>query len=230
MGIRHLALCALVTTLVVPGRTGAETIDRSDGSTPSVGVQPMPAPPTGEGEIDAGILPGADVEPDKLPGARGREARRVGRRDARTVRRVLEVLHTDNRLAIDLGRLAVAKAKSPRLRDFGALVARDHEVDDERVAALAAKKGLDPKRREDERLHELRQRFEATRAEQFDRVYLESIVVLHTNLVARVQAVRRRIEDADTRVLLEETLATLERHRLMADELLRDDDLGDLSG
>jgi predicted outer membrane protein len=72
--------------------------------------------------------------------------------------------------------------------------------------------------------------FEATRAEQFDRVYLESIVVLHTNLVARVQAVRRRIEDADTRVLLEETLATLERHRLMADELLRDDDLGDLSG
>lgn len=148
---------------------------------------------------------------------------------ARQASWILSRIHEANRQEIRLGRLAMDRAGSDRVRDYARQLVEDHRRSDERLTDLAQRKGIDlsapgtfagdrPGSDDEGQADELRN----AHGREFDRQFVRTMERTHERLIAQLQRASDRIQDPDIRQFVDHTTAHLQEHRQRAEDLRRD--------
>jgi len=124
---------------------------------------------------------------------------------------LLLTLHGANTMEIAAGQLAVTKATSEALRQFGAELVKDHTAADAQVLALIAKRNvsLPSKAPSDPTLRYVSD----LTGEAFDRAFIQMMLDDHIKAIEMVQSAQKRIANPEMSALLKELLPTLQSHR-----------------
>jgi putative membrane protein len=140
---------------------------------------------------------------------------------------VLAFLHAANRMEVKMGRLAEDRGFSPAVKQYAAMLIRDHRRADRKVLAETVRLGLDlpyvptgetPAQR---RLHRLTMsRLNVLTGREFDRVYLRAMVDDHRGAITRVVEARNQVTDPRVRDLIDATLPVLRHHLVEAKQIL----------
>lgn len=140
---------------------------------------------------------------------------------------VLARLHDANQEEIAVGKLAVQKAKSDKIRAYGNHLIKDHSKADEKVMKLAAQKQIDLSGSTPKSAGEAKQDAEAvsesTRLKtlsgaDFDETFVKSMQADHGKLIGLLEGAQ--IQDPQVAALVKEILPQLKSHRMMAKNLI----------
>src|SRR5688572_5841356 len=115
-------------------------------------------------------------------------------------------------MEVQLGELAQQKARSQRVKDFGAMMVRDHSKANEELKSLAGMKNvtLPPAPGEDHMDH-IKKLTEKTGAE-FDKDYMKMMVDDHQEDVDNFEKASNNCKDADLKAFATKTLPVLRAH------------------
>jgi putative membrane protein len=117
-----------------------------------------------------------------------------------------------NLAEVELGRLAVQKAASPEVRNFGERMIRDHSKANHELSVLAASKGVNlPKSislGEDVSVAHLK----VLSGKSFDEAYIKMMVDDHKEDIAAFQKAADGSQDPDVKRFATKTLPTLQSH------------------
>lgn len=124
---------------------------------------------------------------------------------------LLVTLHGANKMEIAAGQLAVTKGTSDGVRQFGAVLVKDHSAADEQVLALAARRNvtIPPVVPSDPSLKYI----SGLSGEAFDRAFIQMMLDDHIKAIEMVQSAQKRISDVPISNFLKELLPTLQDHR-----------------
>jgi putative membrane protein len=122
---------------------------------------------------------------------------------------------------VQLGKLAVDKASSPEVKQFGQKMVDDHGKANEQLKSLAQSKNItlpSDLSAKDKALHD---RLSKLSGPAFDRAYMRAMVTDHTKDVNEFRAQAKSGADPDVKSWASNTLPTLESHLQMAKEANR---------
>lgn len=112
----------------------------------------------------------------------------------------------------ECGQLAQEKAKDQRVKDFGAMMARDHSAANDQVKALASQRNItlpdsvsDDKRKDKEDLAK------KTGAD-FDKAYMRAMVDDHNDAIDLFEKASSNVKDAEVKTFVDNTLPKLRHH------------------
>jgi putative membrane protein len=123
-------------------------------------------------------------------------------------------LHQANRTEVQLGALAVAKAGSDDVADFGKQMVEDHTKADLTVMEFAREKKVafnDPGK--DAKHGDMIGRLEKLSGAEFDRAYVSAMTTMHDETVLELQTATKATSDADAKKLLEDLTSTVQGHQ-----------------
>lgn len=113
---------------------------------------------------------------------------------------------------IDAGNLAQQKGTSPAVKDFGALMVKDHTAAADKLKAIAAGKGISLPTSAGMAQMATKAKLELESGDTFDKAYIESQVKAHRMAVKLFTKEAASGEDADAKAFAKQTLPTLESH------------------
>jgi putative membrane protein len=122
---------------------------------------------------------------------------------------------------VQLGKLAVDKASSPEVKQFGQKMVDDHGKANDQLKSLAQSKNItlpSDLSAKDKALHD---RLSKLSGPAFDRAYMRAMVTDHTKDVNEFRAQAKSGADPDVKSWASNTLPTLESHLQMAKEANR---------
>lgn len=113
---------------------------------------------------------------------------------------------------VQLGKLAQQKAASQKVKDFAAMMVRDHTKANDELKALAMSKNitLPPAPGEDQMDH-IKDLTEKS-GKEFDKDYIDMMVKDHENTVDMFEKCSKDAKDADLQAFASKTLPTLKEH------------------
>lgn len=113
---------------------------------------------------------------------------------------------------IILGKIAQQKAKNKRIRNFGALMIKDHTKANNKLLALAQSKHVtlptEPNAKDQQVIDELSKKS----GEEFDKAYTAAMVADHIDDVKEFERVSQNSLDADVKKFAAKTLPVLKNH------------------
>jgi len=124
-----------------------------------------------------------------------------------------------NLAEVQLGRLAMQKAATPAVQEFGRWMATDHSMAGRRLAAIARFLGRPEQPTLTPQDIALKNRLQALRGPQFDRQYIRAMVMDHRK---DIQAFRREAQDGQAQPLkayAHNMLPVLDQHLAEAEQL-----------
>src|SRR5688500_17046996 len=122
---------------------------------------------------------------------------------------------------VQLGELAQQKAASQKVKDFGAMMVRDHTKANEELKSLASMKNITlPPAPGDDHMDHIKKLSEKSGTE-FDRDYMKMMVDDHQEDVDKFEKCSKDSKDADLKAFAAKTLPTLRSH-LDAAKQIRD--------
>jgi putative membrane protein len=120
---------------------------------------------------------------------------------------------------VELGKLAVAKASDPEVKNFGQRMVDDHSKANDQLSQLAAQKGIDLKagmtmmdKHDSAKLAKLS-------GSAFDKAYMDMMVKDHKKDVAEFEHASKSAKDPDVKSWASTTLPTLQDHWKMAKDV-----------
>ena len=120
---------------------------------------------------------------------------------------------------VELGRLGATQATHPEVRAFSTQMVTDHSAANDKLKALALKKGIalpsGPNADQQQALAEIR----AKKGDEFDEHLMKRMVADHDEAVDLFERTAKNAVDADVRNFASQTLPTLKHHEKMADEI-----------
>ncbi|HZR29861.1 MAG TPA: DUF4142 domain-containing protein [Terriglobales bacterium] len=119
---------------------------------------------------------------------------------------------------VELGQLAVQKASSPEVRQFGQRMVDDHTKANQELQQIASQKGITPDTQLTPKDQKLKDRLSNLSGSQFDKAYMKAMVNDHKEDVAEFQKEARNGKDDDVRSFASKTLPTLKEHLRMAEQ------------
>ncbi len=120
---------------------------------------------------------------------------------------------------VELGKLAVAKASSPDVRNFGQRMVDDHSRANDELRRMASTKGIVLPSGLDRKTRGEIKRLDQLSGERFDRAYTEMMVKDHVKDVGDFDREAKRASDPAVRQFASTTLPTLQEHLSMAKDL-----------
>lgn len=137
---------------------------------------------------------------------------------------IVAIFDAANTADIETGRLAAERGRSKQVRDFGAMLARDHQQVRQQGRDLARKLGVTPTPPKDDpgaRDHAAAmKRLRALKGEAFDRAFLAHEVAFHKGVIDAVQqTLLPAIRNAEVRALVVKVAPAFEAHMLAARNL-----------
>ena len=137
---------------------------------------------------------------------------------------IVAIFDGANTVDIESGRLAAERGHTKAVRDFGAMLARDHAQVRQRGRDLAARLHVTPTPPKDDtsaRDHAAAmKRLRALHGAAFDRAFLEHEVAFHTAVIDAVTTtLLPAIRNAELKALVVEVAPAFEAHRLAASNL-----------
>ena len=141
---------------------------------------------------------------------------------------VLQKLHHTNQEEIKAGQLAQQKSSSSDVKQYGAMLVKDHTKADQDVTALASKINVDLKAMkmhaehpEKKQVHENKMdQLQKMTGKDFDRAFAQMMVNGHREAIEMVKDARSTVQNAEVKSLLEQLLPTLQKHEDMANDIL----------
>jgi putative membrane protein len=121
---------------------------------------------------------------------------------------------------VELGNLAVQKASSQKVKQFGQQMVEDHTKANEELKTIAAGKGITLPSKIDPPSQATQKHLSMMTGAAFDRAYMEDMVKDHQKDVAEFQKEADSGTDPDLKAFAAKTLPTLQQHLKMAQETL----------
>lgn len=202
-------LAAVLAGAVATWGTGSASAQATPASPPpSVSNPATPSPPApGSTGVDRGMGTGASAK----PGSSGSRAKVDGNfvRDAGAA----------NQAEIALGKLAVGRAASPAVKEFGTTMVADHTKAYEELAETAKGKGVAVPTEPTAAQKRTAARLEKLSGAAFDRDFAAVMVEDHKKAVSLFQHEATNGRDPDFKAWAAKTLPTLQQHLQMAQHL-----------
>jgi len=123
-------------------------------------------------------------------------------------------------MEVEAGRIAQEAATNQRVKDFGAMMVRDHSAANDELKSLASAKGLMIP--EDSLMMKHKPHMDELRSKKgaaFDRFYMSEMVKDHNKDVAEFEKATTSAMDADVKAFATKTLPTLRMHKDSAEAL-----------
>lgn len=122
-------------------------------------------------------------------------------------------------MEVQLGELAQQKASSKAVKDFGAMMVRDHSKANDELKALAANKNitLPPAPGEDHMDHI--KKLSEKSGKEFDKDYINMMVDDHQEDIDNFEKCSKDAKDADLKAFADKTLPTLREHLAAAKKI-----------
>ena len=117
------------------------------------------------------------------------------------------------------GKLAQTKGASPEVRDFGAMMVKDHTKANEKLKSIAQGKNVTLPTEPDAKHKATQQKLEALSGSAFDRAYVEAQVADHEATASLLERQIDAGQDPDARAFAQETLPTVSAHLATVREL-----------
>jgi putative membrane protein len=113
---------------------------------------------------------------------------------------------------VELGRLAAEKGHSDEVKKFGQRMVDDHSKANDQLTQLASSKGVNVPNDLDAKDKATKDRLSKLSGAQFDRAYMNDMVLDHSKDVAEFRHESRMAKDSDVKNFASQTLPTLEDH------------------
>lgn len=115
-------------------------------------------------------------------------------------------------LEVELGKMAQEKGQSQRVKDFGAMMVRDHTTANEELKALAGQKGIALPAAPGEDHQEHIDKLAKLSGAEFDKEYVELMEKDHDKDLKEFKEAADDAKDADIKAFAAKTLPTLQQH------------------
>ncbi len=198
---RHLSLRrwapALLLSLALPvALQAADPKSTSSAGGPAAGT---PSPATEAGKVEAkGDAKGA-----------------LAKQDEQFIQKAAQ----GGMMEVKLGELASQKAASAQVKEFGAMMVKDHGKANQELKDLAGKKGVTLPAELDSKHQGMVDKFSKLSGEAFDKEYVSDMVSDHKKDVAEFEKASKSAADADLKAWAGQTLPTLQTHLKHAQDL-----------
>jgi putative membrane protein len=124
-----------------------------------------------------------------------------------------------NLAEIATGKLAIAKAQSPTVKQFGQHMIEEHNTLQSEGARLASAKGMPVPSAPDARHQAAAKKLEAMSGESFDRAYMEQMVKDHGETLQLLQRAASQAGDAQLRAHAQKAIPHVQQHLELAKRL-----------
>jgi putative membrane protein len=115
-------------------------------------------------------------------------------------------------LEVDAGRIAERSWNNPRVKEFGARMARDHSAAGAQLKEIAAAKGITLPQDLDAKHQKLLDHLASLRGSEFDREYMRQMVEDHDEAVKLFENAAHNASDPQIKRFAEETSHTIQAH------------------
>jgi len=137
---------------------------------------------------------------------------------------IVAIFDAANTADIETGQLAAKRGTTKAVRDFGAMLARDHQAVRQQGRDLAKRLGVTPTPPADDasaKAHaEAMATLGAAQGKEFDRAFLDHEVQFHQQVIDAVNStLLPAIQNADVKALVVKVAPAFEAHRVAADNL-----------
>ena len=113
---------------------------------------------------------------------------------------------------VEAGKLAQQKGADPKVKDFGAMMVKDHSAANEQLKALAAGKGIDLPGSSSTSQMATKAKLELLSGGTFDKSYVEDQVKAHRETVELLKKEIATGQDPDAKAFAQKVLPTVESH------------------
>jgi putative membrane protein len=113
---------------------------------------------------------------------------------------------------VDLGNLAQSKAANPAVKDFGALMVKDHSMANDKLKTLAASKDLSLPTSASVGQMATKAKLAVLSGDTFDKSYVKGMIEDHQEDIAEFKKEIATGKDPDAKAFASATLPTLEMH------------------
>lgn len=113
---------------------------------------------------------------------------------------------------VDAGRLAHDKASSQQVKDFGAMMVKDHSAANEKLQALASSKSVTLPTTASVGQMATKAKLDVLSGDTFDKSYVKGQISAHRQTIALFRKEISSGQDADAKAFASETLPTLRAH------------------
>ncbi len=120
---------------------------------------------------------------------------------------------------VELGRLAVERAKSGEVRQFAQQMIEDHSKAGEKLKKLATQKNVKLSPELLPQAKQTKEMLTKLSGSDFDGGYVKAMVEMHVKDVTAFEAVAKNAVDADVKAFAAETVPTLKHHLQMIREM-----------
>lgn len=140
---------------------------------------------------------------------------------------IVAIFDAANTAELETGRLAMERGKDRKVREFGAMLARDHEAVRQQGRDLAGKLGVTPTPATDDagaRAHAAAmEELRAARGAEFDRAFLRHEATFHRDVIQAIQTtLLPAIQNEELKSLVVKVLPAFRAHMLAAEQIERE--------
>jgi putative membrane protein len=136
---------------------------------------------------------------------------------------IVAIFDAANTAEMETGALAEQRGASKEVRDFGAMLVRDHRIVRQQGRDLAAKLGVTPTPKEDQSAKDhaaALARLRSLEGAEFDRAFLQHEAAFHKAVIDAVQGtLLPAVDNAELKALVEKVAPAFQAHMRMAQEL-----------
>jgi putative membrane protein len=127
-------------------------------------------------------------------------------------RNFVKDMAADGQAEVALGEMAQQKATNPDVKEFAAMMVRDHSRAGEELKGIAAKHNIELNTDLDDHAKDLRERLAKTSGADFDRDYIKAMVEDHEEAVDDAKDKAEHSDNAELKQWAAKTLPTLQQH------------------
>lgn len=120
---------------------------------------------------------------------------------------------------VRLGRLAAEKASEQAIKEFGQMMVSDHSRANDKLKAIAERKGLSVATELGMEHAQAERRISALSGERFDRAYIQQMVADHKKAIDLFERQESRGGDTELQAFAKESLPLLRTHLIRAENL-----------
>jgi putative membrane protein len=138
---------------------------------------------------------------------------------------IVAIFDNANTVDIETGKLAAQRGQSSEVRQFGAMLARDHEMVRQQGRDLAKKLGVTPTPPPGDQSAQdqaaVIRRLSGLHGAEFDRAFLEREIQFHKDVIAAIETtLLPAIQNEELRALVVKVAPAFQAHLAMAENLL----------
>ena len=116
-------------------------------------------------------------------------------------------------MEVELGRYAQQNAQNPRVKNFGAMMVRDHSKANEELKSIASRKNITVPTTMEDKHREMMSDIQKKTGAEFDREYMKEMVDDHEKDIDKFKKFAEQGADADLKTLASKTLPVLLMHQ-----------------